>query len=351
MSSQPSRVAAFAVAISIGLLALTTLGASAQDASPSASLDPSTGVAATPTPSLAPDQAMVRVLNGSPDASSLDVYLDDSLVEALSGVSFGAISDYTTVQAGSHDLKVFDSGADPTVDQPRYTTNVGVDAGTMNTLAVTDVLATVKLQVLVDTPAPVAKKSQVRFVQYSADLPPGDIAPVGKDPLVTDLAYPAASQYLTVPAGSYILESRPAGDASVGMQLPPVTLAPGRSYSAFVVGSATGAEEAQGLTLVLALDAAYQPPTTARVRMLHASPDAPALDVYIDGARLEVLTGISYGTASDYFEVPGGTRTVTLFENGADPSTATALLAADFDFQPGLAYTLAAANRVSKLQL
>jgi hypothetical protein len=330
---------------------MTTVGVSAQDPSPDASLDASTGVVSTPAPSLAADQAMVRMLNGSPDASSMDVYLDDSMVESLSGISFGAITDYVVVQAGSHDLKIFDSGADPSTDEPRYTATVGFDASSANTLAATDLVAALQLQVLLDSPAPVAKKAQVRFVQYSADLPAGDIAPIGKDPLVTDLDYPGASQYLTVAAGSYNFESRPGGDDSTAMQLPPVTLGAGRSYSVFMVGSAMGAEDAQGLTVVIAPDAAYQPPTTAMMRLVHASPDASGLDVYLDGDRLEALTGISYGIVSEYLEVPGGSRTVTLFENGADPSSASPLVAADVAFEPGSTYTLAAANLASKLQL
>ena len=121
MSFRPRRGAAIAVALATGLLCLTALAVNAQDPSPDASLDPTAGVVPTPAPSLTADEARVRMLNGSPDGSSMDVYLDGSMVEGLSGVSFGAISDYLVVPAGSHDVSLFDSGADSSTDEPRYT--------------------------------------------------------------------------------------------------------------------------------------------------------------------------------------------------------------------------------------
>ena len=351
MPIRPRRGAAIAVALATGLLCLTALGVNAQDPSPAGSLDPTAGVIATPAPSLTADEARVRMLNGSPDASSMDVYLDGSMVEGLSGISFGAVSDYVVVPAGSHDVSLFDSGADSSTDEPRYTGSIGFEGGSTSTLAATDLLATLQLQVLADTPTPVAKKAQVRFVQYSADLPAGDIGLINKDALVTGLGYPAASQYLAIAPGSWVFESRPGGDTSTAMQLPPVTVAGGASYSVFLVGSAMGAEDAQGLTAVTVPDAAYQPPTTAMLRLVHASPDAAGFDVYLDGAKVEALTGISYGTVSGYLEVPGGSRTVTIFENGADPSTASPLVATDLTFEPGSTYTVAASNLAAKLRL
>ena len=83
----------------------------------------------------------------------------------------------------------------------------------------------------------------------------------------------------------------------------------------------------------------------------HASPDAAGFDVYIDGAKLEALTGISYGTVSGYGEVPGGPRLLTIYENGADPSTASALVAKELTFEPGSTYTVAASDLAAKLRL
>jgi hypothetical protein len=47
---------------------------------------------------------------------------------------------------------------------------------------------------------------------------------------------------------------------------------------------------------------------TGQLRVLHASPDAPNVDVYVDGAR--VLSDVPYKVASGYLEVPAGARRI-----------------------------------------
>src|SRR5262245_55106815 len=46
----------------------------------------------------------------------------------------------------------------------------------------------------------------------------------------------------------------------------------------------------------------------ARLRVVHASPDAPNVDVLVDGKS--VLTNVPYATASDYLTVTAGTRRI-----------------------------------------
>ena len=46
---------------------------------------------------------------------------------------------------------------------------------------------------------------------------------------------------------------------------------------------------------------------TAEVRAFHNSPDTPAVDIYVNGAK--TLSDVTYGTLSDYLEVPRGTYT------------------------------------------
>ena len=87
------------------------------------------------------------------------------------------------------------------------------------------------------------------------------MAPDGAEPIVTNLAYPAATDYLTVPGGTYDLEVRAAGTTTVALQLDPVDLATGSSYSVFAIGSlAEGAENP--LQVVIGADGAKLPDTS-----------------------------------------------------------------------------------------
>src|SRR5688500_10614296 len=61
------------------------------------------------------------------------------------------------------------------------------------------------------------------------------------------------------------------------------------------------------LALVMALGlfgAANAQSGDARIRVVHASPDAPAVDVYANGNK--VLSNVTFFAASDYLTVPAG---------------------------------------------
>jgi Domain of unknown function (DUF4397) len=85
----------------------------------------------------------------------------------------------------------------------------------------------------------------------------------------------------------------------------------------------------------------------ARVRVLHLSPDAPKIDVYVDGTS--TLTAVPFKTATKHAQVPAGTHTVEIrpagSANGNPLATARATLA------PDAAYTLAAVGPAAKLQV
>lgn len=58
----------------------------------------------------------------------------------------------------------------------------------------------------------------------------------------------------------------------------------------------------------------------AKLRVVHASPDAPAVDVWVKGIDAPIVSGAKYGDASPYIDVPEGTYTIEL---RAAPSKAT----------------------------
>jgi hypothetical protein len=83
------------------------------------------------------------------------------------------------------------------------------------------------------------------------------------------------------------------------------------------------------------------PDGESRVRVVHASPDAPDVDVLVDDA--EVLGDVPYLAASDYLEVPPGPRNLKVNAAG----TATTVIDADVTLTDGTDYTVIAAGPVS----
>ena len=230
-------------------------------------------VLAFAAPASAADHAMVRVLHASPDAPAVDVYLDDTAVEALTNVPFGTISDYLSVPAGDHNVKVYATGSttDPVIDA-----DVTLAVGSATTIAATDAVASITPQVLADDPSPSCSTAQVRVVHFSGDAPAVDVATAGAsadEAVVQDLAYPDATDYLDLPGGTYDLEVRIAGETTVALPLPDVTIEDCTSYSVFAIGSAASpAVGDNALQVVVAVDGTDRP-------------DMPATDTLLTGGE------------------------------------------------------------------
>jgi hypothetical protein len=236
-------------------------------------------------PVAAADDAMVRVLHASPDAPAVDIKVDDANV--LTNVPFKTISDYLAVPGGTYNVKVCATGTDTCVIDADLT----FEAGKMYTVAATNVLTEIEAQVLTDAPAPTADKTQVRVVHFSADTPAVDVLTQdGSTKVVENLAYPDATDYLTLDPASYDLKVCANADNTVcPLDLGSLDLAAGTSYSVFAVGSLAG----ETLDAVVAVDATYAAPV--------ASPTPPPTDTLADDG----LAGTNGGAFLAAFAILG----------------------------------------------
>lgn len=81
----------------------------------------------------------------------------------------------------------------------------------------------------------------------------------------------------------------------------------------------------------------------ALVRFAHFSPDAPAVDIRVDGER--VVSSLEFRELSDYLEVDAGARRIEVSPAGQS----TVVLAATAELEKDGAYTVAASNFVSSI--
>ena len=63
-----------------------------------------------------------------------------------------------------------------------------------------------------------------------------------------------------------------------------------------------------------------EPVIDPQIRVVHASPGAPAVDVYVEGMDDPVITNLAYTETSDYLEVPAGDYNFQVRAAGADPA-------------------------------
>ncbi len=197
----------------------------------------------------------LRVVHASPDAPAVDVYVDDEAV--LTGVSFGTISDYLTAPAGERAVRITAAGDESTV---AFDDMVTVQADTNYTAVAFGNLTTDEFSVDVltdDPPSPGSDEAAVSLFHASPDAPPVTVTVASSgDALFEGVGYGEQADYVTVPAGSYTLEVRPAsgGDPVATFD---VEVEGGTTYAAFAVGylDPANAPGDEPFDLLLATDA------------------------------------------------------------------------------------------------
>jgi len=98
-----------------------------------------------------------------------------------------------------------------------------------------------------------------------------------------------------------------------------------------------------GLALLAGMAAPAAAQDEAYVRVVHASPDAPNVDVWVDGEI--VLTDVPFTAVSEYLSLPAGTYNVQVTATGAtDP-----VIDADLSLEAGTSYTVAATGLLADI--
>ncbi len=217
--------------------------------------------------------ARVRVVHASPDAPAVDVLVNDGV--AFSNVAFEEISPFAEVPADTYNVKVVPTGAtEPVVIEA----DLPLSAATDYTVIATDFLSMITPSILTaDGGTPAAGNVWVRFFHASPDTPAVDITLTDGTVLIPNVAFQQGSNYLEVPAGTYDLEARVAGTATVGLSVPGVVLEDGMVYTVYATGL---------LADVGALENFYFLPAAARAKGAAGSNWATDVDIQNAGSGM-----------------------------------------------------------------
>jgi hypothetical protein len=263
-------------------------------------------------------QARVRAVHAIPDAPNVDIYVNGG--KALSNVPFFTVSDYLSLRPGSYRVQVVPAGARPSsstaVIDGRVTVTAGNDYSIVarGTLAEGDA-AGVGATILNDNnqPPAVVGQARVRVAHFSPDAPAVDII-IGGERVISNLNFRQASDYLTVPAGSYEVGVAPAGGSPIATVS--LELTEGQVVTAWANGL-LGGSGGQAFKVTATEDQSYS--ETTRLRAVHAVPDAPNVDVYLNG--VEAVGDLAFFSATEYLEVYSGFYTVRVVPAGGNPRT------------------------------
>ena len=140
--------------------------------------------------------------------------------------------------------------------------------------------------------------ARLRILHASPDAPNVDVY-VDNGLVLANVPYPTASGYLTISVGTHAIKINAAGTQTTVINVSP-PLSKDGAYTAIAANFVASIEP------LLATDDTSAPPSgQIRLRVIHAAPDAGAVDILVNDQI--VLSNVPFGTISSYLTVPGGT--------------------------------------------
>jgi hypothetical protein len=271
-------------------------------------------------------QARLRVAHFSPDAPAVDIFINGEL-SPVQGLKFRRATGYLDVPAGTYEVGVAPAGGTPI-----FTAEVTLAAGTVYTAWANGLLGGSGATAFTVTPSEdaVYGQARVRAVHAIPDVAGSPVDVYVNGAKVVTFDFFTVTPYLSLLPGTYDVRvvlsgGDPDTEAVIAAE---VTVEDGKDYS--IVARGTGGDF--GAT-VLEDDNTAPAAGQARLRVAHFSPDAPAVDIFING-ELSPVQGLSFPEATGYLEVPAGT-----YEVGVAPAGGTPIFTAEVTLAAGTVYT------------
>jgi len=182
--------------------------------------------------------AHVRVVHAAPAAPNVDVYVDGA--KFLPNFAFGTVTDYVQVAAGAHSIAVVPQGQD--ISKAVITQSVTVEASKAYTVAAignSTPAVTPALIAFADDNTLASNQAKVRVYHLSDNAGKVAVA-TGGSTVIASLAFQSASDYLTVPAGTYNFTVTLLDKSNTAVPLNNAALDANKVTSVFALGEVGG---------------------------------------------------------------------------------------------------------------
>ena len=272
----------------------------------------------------------LRLVHAAPMAPQVDVYLttpgaDLTASAAVGTFSFGQDLGPVEVTAGEYQARVTLAGDASTVVYD--TGSITLAAGGNLLLAAVENTATgaspISLVVQDGSGSAeildVAATSDLRVVHASPDAPAVDVVVNDNfaDPLVSDLEFPEATPFIGVPPATYNVKVTDAATQGVVPIDANLDLMAGTRYTVLAVGNLASLEA------LIATDDPRSVATEAKVRIIHASPTAQNVDIYVTAPGTDIttvaatLSSVAFKDNTGFLSLAAGTYDVTVTPHGS----------------------------------
>jgi len=264
-----------------------------------------------------PTTTNLRVLHMSYDAPAVDVWVDGEV--AISNLIYGASSGYAEIPTGMRNIQVTPAG---------QTTPVVIDAdlniedSNEYTVAAIDMLSNISAVSSVDDREPNANQARIKFLHASPDAPAVDIKlDGGNGPVVfSNVSFKNITDYVEVSEGSYTFVVTPTGSNTEVFVFQPIPVTNGTVYTVVAHGSLDNSDNYPfGVRVFVDNNSgnAFVDMVSAvtYVNVTHASPDAPGVDLLVDGIVVN-SQALEFPDNTGYLTVNSGTRNFMVNASG-----------------------------------
>lgn len=307
--------------------------------------------------------ASFQVLHASSDAPPVNVIVDGSTIAA--GADYKAGTGFTAVQAGTYTVQVdgiLPAGPAPVIGP----VDLALEADTETTIIAIDNVADIAPLIITNPRTPVPVGSIRATVVHASPVAQAAAAAVDVYVTAPDADLTAAAPLGTfsfgetlgpveVPADTYQIRVTPADTpGTVVFDSGPQTLADGFNGIFVAVDNTTRSSSPIGVVLLDGSGAVeiLNDGTPAALRVIHASPDAPAVDIVVnDGFTQPLVEDLTFPNAApnftDFVEVPADDYNVKVTVAN---TPGTIAIDADLTLDAGVEYSVYAVGELAEIE-
>ncbi len=257
------------------------------------------------------DQSAVRVVHAAPDTPTFDVYIEQLAI--ATNVSFGLATGRANIVGGDYHLSIVPTGNDY-FEEPLFEQDITIARGQTSLLLVTGTPDALTAQLIPEPSAPlIGTESRLTFIHAIPNGPPYVVIDRGAS-ITSTLNFGQVSTSVEMMTQDVFLTFQ-SGETPLHSDV--YTLIGGNNHTFVLTGIANDPDSWQ------VLEFSSPAPSIVNLRLIHAAPGTPTVDVYVNGQAFS--TNLGYGRSSGWQQQPLAAYNIDIYAAGADPASTSPL--------------------------